>query len=182
MRKWPLIVYVPKRATRKDPDPVKVLHVSRENGSGLGSARTECGRELAYTSSVAFPEENFLNAGDDLTVDPDYGFRGRFKMCRRCGSGEDFAMATREYVEGQRAAKEMADRMLEAKAESVSRMQCAIRATLIATCLPEGSSDVTSDGWGIKFRHDGKPLVLKPTDEECERLRRAAEEATCTSE
>jgi hypothetical protein len=175
MRSFPIIVNVPK------VDGVKVLHISRENCGNLGmGARTECGRELNYVETCTLPAEHFRNA-DGLMVEPEYDFQGSYKVCSRCGTTEEFAEAMEEYVKGMLERKLHYDKLRAAKEESISKMMCAIRATIIATLLPEGAEDIENDDWGITFAVNGTRYQLRPDDEECQRLHNAAEEAVCIS-
>lgn len=158
-----------------------MIHITNYNFVGGGTScmvRTECGRTIQHCGSLSStPEEILASDGKTIILHKMWGY----KFCPKCGSKEQFADAKRRYDEATADISRKLDAEREAKRKAVANMQATARA-FVYSILPEGSTDVEEDGWGLKFVHGGVPYRMAPTDEECRRLHAAAEEASCPSE
>jgi len=155
-----------------------VIHISRANGDRIGKVHTECGRCIEHSGNLRATGREIMDTDGKTIVRHKIW---TYKFCSRCGSQQDFADAANEFNKATKERREKEDERRERVKESVGKMKCATRSLIKATCLPEGAEGIENDNWGVKFDLDGKPFIISPTPEECERLHKAAEDAACHS-
>lgn len=162
-RSWPVLII----------SVGNIVHISRANSDEFGKVHTECGRCMHHSGSLsATPEEILDTDGKTITRHKVW----TYKFCSRCGSKEEFAEAQSEFKRAMEERRRNEDERHESQKSMLQKMQRAIRATIIATALPEGADEVDDDGWGIKFTLNGTRFQLSPVAEEQERLYGIAQE------
>jgi hypothetical protein len=160
VRGWPLLVVTASGT----------IHISRANAPSC-KVCTECGRETSYQGTYSGSPEQIRKA-DGRKVEGRWEWENDMKLCSRCGTVEEFALALEEsrraLKENEKKRGERVDRINEATEKAMA----ATRATIAAEVLygVQGVDDVVHENWGIKFTLNGKRLELRLDEKEAETI------------
>ena len=152
-RQWPLLI-VTKSNT---------VHISPGNVGSL--VRTECGRDMQFRWVFRGTPEDIRSEKKRIISFKDKPYMDENKLCRHCGSVQDFIDAWETYLKLHSEQMERMKKKEEFIRETIARESKELTDDLVAAIEGVGSiKDITAEGTDVRFRMelpDGNSMLMR---------------------